>query len=229
MESTGSRAPVWARAAGVILIALIPIVLVLTSVRLMLTQTFVRLEYAVPGFPADTFGFTTQDRLRWAPIALEYLLNDSGIEFLGNLRFDSGRPVYNERELLHMIDVKMLAGAALRVWAIGLVIIGILLIALWRARQARQAWRSLRAGAIGTLGLMLLLGAGIAVAFSIVFVAFHRVFFTGDSWLFFYSDTLIRLFPEQFWQFAFAMIALLTLVQAGILYFLARWRLRSTS
>lgn len=229
MERTGSTTPTWARAAGVILIALIPIVLVLTSVRLLLTQSFVRLDYAVPGFPPDTFGFTTQDRLHWAPIALGYLLNDSGIEFLGDLRFDSGRPVYNERELRHMVDVKMLVGAALRVWAIGLVIIGILLIALWRAHQARQAWRSLQAGAIGTLGLMLLLGVGIAAAFSTLFVEFHRIFFTGDSWLFFYSDTLIRLFPEQFWQFAFAMIALLALVQAGILYFLARWRLRSTS
>jgi uncharacterized membrane protein len=29
------------------------------------------------------------------------------------------------------------------------------------------------------------------------------LFFTGDSWLFLYSDTLIRLFPMRFWQDAF--------------------------
>ncbi len=229
METAGNAAPAWARAVGVIVIVLLPIVLVLTSVRLLLTHAFVRLDYAVPGFPADTFGFTMQDRLHWAPIALDYLLNDSGIEYLGDLRFDSGRPVYNERELRHMVDVKKLVGAALRLWAVGLIIIGILLVVLWRARQARQAWRALRDGAIGTLALMLLLGVGIAAAFSTLFVEFHHIFFTGDSWLFFYSDTLIRLFPELFWQVAFATIALLTLVQAGILFFLARWRLRSNT
>lgn len=229
MESTGRSVPAWARVVSVIVVALIPIVLVLTSVRLLLTQAFIRLDYAVPGFPVDTFGFTMQDRLYWAPIDLDYLLNSSGIDFLGNLRFDSGRPVYNERELRHMVDVKTLVGAALRVWAVGLIIIGILLIVLWRGRQSHQAWKAIRAGAVGTLGLMVLLGAGIGAAFSTLFVGFHRIFFTGDTWLFYYSDTLIRLFPEQFWQFAFAMIAVATLVEAGVLFFLARWRLRSTA
>ena len=229
MENASNATATWARVVAAVVIALIPIVLVLTSVRLLLTQIFVRVDYAVPGFPADTFGFSLQDRLHWAPIALDYLLNDAGIDYLGNLRFDSGRPVYNERELRHMVDVKKLVQVALRVWAVGLVAVAISLIALWRGRQSRQGWRSIRAGALGTVALMLLLGVGLAAAFSFVFVGFHRLFFSGDSWLFFYSDTLIRLFPEQFWQFAFAMIALGALVQAGILYLLARWRLRSTA
>jgi integral membrane protein (TIGR01906 family) len=226
MEDPSSATATWARIVGGVVTALIPIVLVLTSVRLLLTQAFVRVDYAVPGFPADTFGFSLQDRLHWAPIALDYLLNDAGIDYLGNLRFDSGRPVYNERELRHMADVKSLVQLALRVWEVGLVIVAISLTALWRGRQTRQSWRSIRAGALATLALMLLLGVGLAAAFSFVFVGFHRLFFSGDSWLFFYSDTLIRLFPEQFWQFAFAMIALGALLQAVILFLLARWRLR---
>ena len=42
-----------------------------------------------------------------------------------------------------------------------------------------------------------------AIAFRQLFTLFHALFFEGDSWLFLYSDTLIRQFPMQFWQDAF--------------------------
>jgi len=43
------------------------------------------------------------------------------------------------------------------------------------------------------------------------FVGFHALFFEGDSWLFLYSDTLIRLFPLRFWQDAFLAAAIIAL------------------
>jgi integral membrane protein (TIGR01906 family) len=43
------------------------------------------------------------------------------------------------------------------------------------------------------------------------FEDFHRIFFKGDSWLFSTSDTLIRLFPQQFWFDAALAIGLFTL------------------
>jgi uncharacterized membrane protein len=43
------------------------------------------------------------------------------------------------------------------------------------------------------------------------FTAFHHLFFTGDSWLFLFSDTLIRLFPIRFWQDAFLFAAIIAL------------------
>ncbi|MGH2621412.1 MAG: hypothetical protein ACRDHG_12705, partial [Anaerolineales bacterium] len=85
-----SGAPVWIGLARIGLQALLPVVLVLTSVRLLLTEVFVRTEYSLPGFPADRYGFTKADRIKHATVALEYLLNDAGIEFLGDQRFDDG-------------------------------------------------------------------------------------------------------------------------------------------
>ena len=41
------------------------------------------------------------------------------------------------------------------------------------------------------------------------FEGFHSLFFEGDSWLFQYSDTLIRLFPLRFWQDTFLFAALI--------------------
>ena len=65
---------------GWIVTILVPIVLVLTSVRLIMTPAFVYLEYHTPNFPKDTYGFTRQDRLYWSRFALDYLLNDEGID-----------------------------------------------------------------------------------------------------------------------------------------------------
>src|SRR4030067_3571738 len=85
---------------------LVPIALVLTGVRLMMTSAFLNIEYNLPGFPPDRYGFTKAERLYWSNIAKDYLLNHAGIEFLGDLRFEDGPPVYNDRELTHIGEVK---------------------------------------------------------------------------------------------------------------------------
>ena len=43
------------------------------------------------------------------------------------------------------------------------------------------------------------------------FAWFHSLFFTGNSWIFEYSDTLIRLFPIRFWQDTFLAAAIIVL------------------
>ena len=209
------------RVSGVLLSVAIPLLLLLTSVRLLLTPAFVRMEYHLPGFPEDRYGFTLQDRLRWAPIALDYLLNNQGIEFLGDLQFPDGSSVYNAEELRHMQDVKELTALALSVWhglLVGTLVLGALIA--WSA-GARHLWAALRRGSIWTLIGMALLAAGIALAFSFVFVGFHELFFDPGTWTFRYSDTLIRLFPERFWRDAFTFIALGTLAMAALLLLLA--------
>jgi len=197
---------------------LMPVFLILSSVRLMLTQAFIRLEYSMPGFPEDSYGFTLEDRLTWAPRSLEYLLNDAGIDFLKDLRFENGEAVFNERELRHMDDVKRLVRLALSVWMGA----GVLLVAgcafLLRAGGSADLLRALRGGAIATLVVIGALALVLVASFSFVFVGFHRIFFEGDSWLFYYSDTLIRLFPQRFWQDVFTFLAAGTLAQALLIW-----------
>ncbi|MBI4772336.1 MAG: DUF1461 domain-containing protein [Chloroflexi bacterium] len=68
-----------------------------------------------------------------------------------------------------------------------------------------------RSGLLGGAGLTLLLFLGviayIAINFNTFFTQFHEVFFASGTWVFEYSDTLIRLFPLRFWQDAFVLIA----------------------
>lgn len=201
---------------------LLPVAMLLTSVRLLLTNAFVRFEYNVVGIPADRYGFTTADRLNYADIALEYLLNDSGIEFLGDLRFEDGSSVYNQRELRHMEDVKVVTRSALRVWLISIGAAVLASVAILRTSGAVAMWGALRSGSTVTLALMAVLAVGLVLGFSIIFVGFHEVFFDPDTWTFPFDDTLIRLFPQRFWQVAFGTIAGLTVVQAGLLYLLSR-------
>jgi integral membrane protein (TIGR01906 family) len=174
-----------------------------------MTPAFVQIEYSTPGFPADPYGFTRQDRLHWSKIAVDYLINNEGISFLGDLRFEDGGPVYNQRELRHMVDVKNTVKGALFVWYFSLG----LLLALGVGSVLTHHTDAFRLGlSRGGLLTVLLLGAIILfvlLAFGILFVAFHNVFFAPGTWTFLYSDTLIRLFPERFWRDTFIAIGLL--------------------
>jgi integral membrane protein (TIGR01906 family) len=62
----------------------------------------------------------------------------------------------------------------------------------------------------------------LVIAFSLLFVGFHRIFFEGDSWLFLHSDTLIRLFPERFWRDTFIFVIALTSLFAALIGLIAR-------
>lgn len=221
--------PGWLTAARIFLQVLIPVILVLTSVRMLMTNTFVRFNYSLPGFPEDRYGFTEEDRLNHAPIALEYLHIQAGIEFLGDQQFEDGSPVYNARELGHMEDVKEVTRAAFNIWRIGLVAAAAISLVLWRVGGSQFLWESLQGGAKLTALIMLILLIGLIVGFSVLFVGFHEVFFDPNTWTFLFSDTLIRLFPQRFWEVAFGTVAVATLIQAGLLYLISRLLLNRIS
>jgi integral membrane protein (TIGR01906 family) len=197
---------------------LVPLALIGTALRILLSPIFINIEYRMPYFPVDEYGFTQQDRLQWAPFALKYLVNSSDISYLGDLKFADGTPLYNERELSHMADVKNVVQGALNVWSISLAILALITFLAWRGQWTTDYINGLRRGGMWMIGLAvalgLIAGGGILVnpdVFWQFFTLFHKIFFTGDSWLFYYSDTLIRLFPMRFWEDAFLWAAILAL------------------
>ncbi len=189
---------------------LTPIFLLGLGLRILLTPLFYNIEYRLPYFPPDSYGFTQADRLHWAPYAVRYLLNDADISYLGDLSFPDGSPLYNERELSHMHDVKGVTQGALKVWYAAVVIELGLGAWAWYGKWWQAYRQGLRRGGWLTIGLVVVLGLFGAVAFWQFFTWFHSLFFEGDSWMFLYSDTLIRLFPIQFWQDAFLWAGVIT-------------------
>lgn len=209
----------------VLITGAMPLVLILLNARILMTNIYLNLEYSRPNFPVDTYGFTTDDRLTHAPLALDYLFNNEGTSFLGDQTFPDGSPLYNDRELSHMDDVKVVTRK--------LSVFGYSLIALWVisiilmiiSRESRPTL--LRALLMGALMTIILLIAGliaVATSFDWLFTAFHQLFFEGNSWIFLYSDTLIRLFPIRFWIDAFALMFGGALLESMIIGGVA-WRL----
>jgi len=185
-----------------------PIFLVLTAVRLLLTPQFLHIEYNMPAFPEDPYGFTKNERLYWSSIALEYLVNDADISFLGDLRFEDGNSVYNERELRHMVDVKMVVKNALTLWYSIMIILGVLGLWSWYRKNWHLYIQGLARGGLYTVVLLVAVILFVLIGFGIFFVVFHQIFFEDGTWTFLYSDTLIRLFPERFWRDTFLWVGL---------------------
>jgi integral membrane protein (TIGR01906 family) len=190
----------------------LPFVLIMFSIRVLFTPSFLKFEYNLPGFPVDQYGFSTEERIKWGTESINYLFSNSGPEFLENLQFNDGTGIYNERELSHMVDVKVLLDQTLLIFYILLVVYAGIIVWAYLKKQQRLVWKSLSNGGWLTIGLIGLVLAAVVISFNALFTAFHRVFFTGDTWLFYFSDTLIRLFPIRLWQDAFIFMGIITIV-----------------
>lgn len=199
-----------------------PFLIAMVFVRLVMTPGYLQIEYTRPGFPVDPYGFTTQDRLHYAPLALEYLLNGAGIDFLGNLRFENGLEMYNVRELQHMRDVKVLT----QIMFTAATVVGVLTIGtiLWlRSVAPSYIRRGILNGSILTLCMIAAIIILAITSWDTFFTGFHNLFFADGTWQFAYSDTLIRLFPEQFWfDTALVIGGLTTLTAISTAFFMMR-------
>jgi len=195
---------------------LIPFILIGLGIRVLLTPLFPNIEYRLPYFPPDIYGFSTQDRLHWGMDGINYLLNNADISYLGDLKFSDGTPLFTEPELSHMHDVKVVVQNFLKIWYIVIVVLILFGIWAWRGKWLAAYSQGLRRGSWLTLLLALTIGivatigaSGNGDLFWSFFANFHHLFFQGNSWLFPDSDTLIRLYPLQFWQDAVLYIGII--------------------
>ncbi len=203
------------------LIALsVPVVLTMALVRLLTFPWYPAWEYGRPGFPDDPYGLAQVDRLRLAQASIRFLNTPGATTLLGDLDLPDGTPAYNERELDHMDDVKRVYSWLTLVAAGLLVASGVSVWQLGRSDDRCAAWRGLIRGAVLTLVLLSALGIWMLAAFDRFFTLFHGIFFQPGTWVFYTTDTLIRLFPFRFWEDAGLLVAgCVTLVTVGLLIF----------
>ncbi|NTU62985.1 MAG: TIGR01906 family membrane protein [Chloroflexi bacterium] len=206
----------------------VPFLLVVANIRLVANPWFIQFEYNRPGFPADQYGFTLEQR---TPLALAGLYSvvpeGAGMIELERATLSNGEPAFTAREIKHMRDVRVLMAT---VFPLALII-GSVLIVLAIVFRKISAYRNvvpqgLRAGATLTLILLAGLIAYVLINFEAFFLQFHQLFFEGDSFAFRYDDTLIRLYPEQLWSDAAILIGVLTGVMAAMLLAGSWWWLK---
>ncbi len=162
-------------------------------------------EWEYGRIPSDIYGFSDADRLALAEVNIDYLRRlepaQEVIFMLEDLRMPgTDEPLYNEREIDHMVDVKVIADAFRRVvWVAGAIVLGGLAFLLARPATRPDGYRAIYGGGVATTFVLLVVGLFILVGWEIFFVQFHELLFPPGTWTFSYTDSLIRLFPEQFW------------------------------
>lgn len=199
------------------LVVIIPLVIVMSTIRIALTPLFVSVEYRLPGFPPDDYGFTTEDRLTWSIYSIDYLIGNITHEELANTRLPDGTSLFNPRELVHMLDVQILTGQALQIWRVLLVCLALLFTLAWITNLKYEFVSMVKRGAF--IAILMIFGVifYLAINFNQLFTQFHQIFFEGDSWLFLLSDNLIRLFPLKFWRDIFIFIGGLSFIISGLI------------
>ncbi len=200
-----------ARLLQAAMVILLPIVLVLSAVRLMATDQYLAIEYNRPDFPIDRFGFDYADRLSFASATVRYMRDGLSLNALAELQW-AGQPLYNNRELGHTQDVQNVYQATSLIWLLALSIVLLAAVTLgWRRDNRPALATSLKRG--GVLAATLVGGVGLlaVVGWQLWFDTFHRIFFAAGTWTFNASDALIRLVPEKFWFDTAVSLAALSL------------------
>ncbi|HEY3184428.1 MAG TPA: DUF1461 domain-containing protein [Gaiellaceae bacterium] len=135
------------------------------------------------------------------------------VSILRAARLPDGSRAFRVEEVRHMRDVRSWLR---RLHLLQVLVAGALGALAWRARLVLAC--ALRAGAVATGFVAVAALTAMAFDFDVVLLAFHKLLFAGDSWHFADEDTLIRVYPEQFWNWTGIAIGLLVAVQAAVAF-----------
>jgi integral membrane protein (TIGR01906 family) len=142
---------------------------------------------------------------------------------------DSDEPLYNEREISHMIDVKHLTDQIRRGgWILAIVAVAGITLLLYRNETEQTAYRAIRNGGYATIAILIGIGAFLLLAWDVFFVKFHELLFPDGTWTFYYTDSLIRLFPEKLWFDVGTFIVGGTLAAGIVCLLVGQWLLNRT-
>ncbi len=211
--------------------------ILLTNVRLAATRPEVY-EYSFSQHDAvETTGVPREDLDRAAREIIAYF--GSGHQPYLTIEVSINgepTPLFKERELLHMRDVRELFQSTFFVQEIALALVVLyvagVVITYRRAAIDRLARQVLVAGAAITVVLTLAAGA-MLVGFHWLFTQFHLISFANDWWMLNpRTDRLVQMFPDGFWFDVAMGVGLLTLAEAILIallgYVVLRHRTRQS-
>ncbi len=162
---------------------------------------------------AQVTGISDSELNKAATGLIQYF--NSGEKYINLQVAKNGQPftLFNEKEVLHLADVKALIWLDYKV-LIGTFVFLLIFAAFYVRRKANKHHlaQGLFGGGVLTLVMGLALGVGILTGFEQLFWNFHLLSFSNDFWLLDPTkDYMIMMFPEEFWYDAFGFVAILTL------------------
>lgn len=206
----------------------VPLGLLVMAVRLVASPVFLWIEYNRPGFPEDPYGFTSAQRMSLGSHGVDYILNWAPSSFLGDVRTANGLAWFRPEEISHMTDVKYVMQFGLAA-AVVVVLLAVVAVVLRRRHDAAGMIRAAVRGAWVSIAALVVLAVVGILSWEWFFTTFHSLFFADGTWTFSLSDTLIRLYPTQFWIDAAATVALVTMAGCAVVILWGRRALRRRS
>jgi integral membrane protein (TIGR01906 family) len=208
--------------ATVVFIIAVPLFLVLTNVRIAATEEGV---YGYSFSQYDAVAVTGIDRAQLdgaAATIIDYFRTGERDELLDIRVVVNGEAeaLYNQREVLHMRDVKDLMQLTFRAHEIAFVfLVGYAVVVFLWARERALRQLAVQAVVAGGATVVLLGAAAVAVTlgFDRLFEQFHLLSFSNDLWrLNPATDRLIQMFPQGFWFDVTLGVGVLTAIEGGL-------------
>ena len=209
------------RVAGWLFVAAVPLFLVTATITWAVND--LRLyRYGFDKFDASLVTGIEREGLVEAAHRIRGYFNSSHEPLeIRSVVYGEEMDLFNDKEVLHMRDVKRLiwgvygVGAASAVYIVSFVAVGYFL----RRHANREILsRQLLWGAVATVGLVAVVGVAALAGFESLWRNFHELAFANDLWqLNPRTDRLIMMFPEGFWFEATLFVALATVLEAVLL------------
>ncbi len=209
--------------AAALFVLCIPVFLVLTNVRIAATDVRVY-EYSFAHYDAPAVTGVSRPQLDEAARDIVQYFETSPRNAMLDVRVTQGGetvPLFNQREVLHMRDVRNLFRSVFHlqelvfVYAIGYVVA----IFVWsRERSLARLARQVAIGGALTALLLAVSAMAVLVGFDRLFTEFHLLSFSNDFWqLDPARDHLIQMFPQGFWFDVTLGVVVLSILEGGLL------------
>lgn len=173
---------------------------------------------------AEVIGMSDDDLMKATDTLLDYLedkRDDIVVEATVN---NYQREVFNERETLHMIDVKNLCIHA-KTCGYVLFVISLALAFILYRKEKKQFFRYFEYGFKVAIGIIVLFVSLLAIYalcdFYDFWMNFHYIFFDNDLFILDPNTSImINMFPESFFFDLVILIMIVYVVTIGIIYYL---------
>ena len=210
-----------------LIVLIVPLLLVTTNVRLVADSPYLY-SYGFQKYGIESVTGIEMGQLELAGEKIrDYFSNDQDYLVIDIERQGQEiKNLYNQREILHMKDVKNLIQLiySIQIWSL-LLFITLILIGFLskRLRKFSNVIDPISWGGGLTLGIAAVVGILSLFGFQRLFLFFHLVSFDNDLWILDPTrDYLIMMFPQGFFFDATVFIVVLTLGQALLLWVLPR-------
>ena len=205
----------------------VPLLLITTNVRIVLNSATMY-DYGFNKYKIEKYTGIEFEQLQAAGQQIrDYFNNDlEQITINISLHGDNIPNLFNEREILHMYDVKNLVKMVYMVQLYSAIFLSAgCVFMLFNSFTNRRilALKYIGRGGVFTFSLVIAVSILAIIGFDRLFLFFHLVSFSNDLWVLDpRHDYLIAMFPQGFFFDCTVVIAFLTLVEGAILSLIPR-------